>query len=315
MAEAIEILQLYPLPPAFEAELAAAYRVHRWHDEVDRARLKAGGSARIRAIVTGGHLGMIPVGALPLPALEIIAVNGVGTDKIELGPMRARGVRVTNTPGVLTEDVADLAVALLLALARRVPAADAYVRSGQWATLGDFPLTRRASGLRYGIAGLGNIGSAVARRLQGFGGTIAYTSRRPRADAAYRFVPSLLDLAAQSDALILCVPGGDDTRHMADAAVLDALGPGGWLVNVARGSVVDQPALLAALREGRLGGAALDVFDDEPAIDPDLLWNDSLVLSPHVASATRECRKAMADLVLANLARHFAGLPLVSPVA
>lgn len=312
--DAIEILQLYPLSSSFEAALAEHYVVHRWHEIEDQAQFVTQNGSRIRGVVTGGHLGIQPLTGFDLPALEIVAINGVGTDKVDLDAARSRGVRVTNTPGVLAGDVADLALALVLGVTRQLPAADRYVRDGLWTPTRDFPLTRRMSGLRYGIAGLGAIGKHVARRLEGFGGHIAYTSRAPKQAAAYAFFGSLEDLAAWSDVLIVCIPAGPDTDGIVDAAILAALGPEGFLVNVSRGSVVDEPALLHALEKGSIAGAGLDVFLNEPSIDPGFLDNARVVMTPHMASATVECRKDMADLVLANLDAHFGGRPLVSAV-
>lgn len=314
MTETIDILQLYPLSQSFESALAERYRVHRWHEIDDRKRFVAEHGSSIRAVVTGGHIGTQPLAGVDLPGLEIVAINGVGTDKVDLAAARTRGVRVINTPNVLSGDVADLALALVLALTRQIPAADRYVRDGLWTPVRDFPLTRRTSGMRYGVAGLGGIGRQVARRLEGFGGEIGYTARAPKPDAAYGFFGSIPELAAWCDVLILCIPAGTETNEVVDAAVLAALGPGGFLVNVSRGSVVDEPALLEALKDGAIAGAGLDVFLNEPGIDDAFRDNPRVVMTPHMASATVECRKDMAELVLANLDAHFGGRPLVSAV-
>jgi lactate dehydrogenase-like 2-hydroxyacid dehydrogenase len=267
----------------------------------------------VRAIVTGGGHGAGNEIVDALPALEIIAINGIGTDAVDLERARARSVRVTTTPGVLTEDVADLALGLLLATSRRICVADRFVRAGRWPA-GRLPLSAQVSGKRLGLLGLGQIGRAVARRAEGFGMSIAYCEPHPYNDITYRFQPDLQQLAEESDFLVVAASGGPATRGLVDRRVLDAIGPTGILINVARGSVVDEPALVAALVDGRLGGAGLDVFAHEPEVPPALLTMDNVVLSPHRASATVETRRAMADLVLANLAAHFAGQEPLTPV-
>ena len=219
---------------------------------------------------------------------------------------KARGIRVTNTPDVLTDDVADLALALILATLRRVCVGDRLVRAGSWGRVA-IPLATKFSGKRLGILGLGRIGRAIAKRAGGFDVSIAYTDQRAFDDVPYRFEPSLVALAGDSDILVVAAAGGPTSRRLVDREVLDALGPEGILVNVARGSIVDEPALVDALREGRLGGAGLDVFEDEPHV-PEALWGmDQVVLQPHQASATHETREAMGRLVLDNLAAQFAG--------
>jgi hydroxypyruvate reductase len=307
-----DILLIEPMTPEVEAQLDAAYNVHRLYQVTDRAVLIAEVAPSIRAIVTGGAHGASNDIIDALPVLEIIAINGIGTDAVDLERARARSVRVTTTPDVLTDDVADLAIGLMLAVARRICVADRFVRAGKWPDA-HLPLSSRVNGKRLGIFGLGHVGRAVARRAEGFGMSIAYTERHP-ADVAYRFVPELEDLARDSDFLVIAASGGPATRGIVNRSVLDAVGPSGILINVARGSVVDEPALVAALVEGRLGGAGLDVFVHEPEV-PEPLWSmDNVVLQPHQASATIETRRAMAELVLANLAAHFAGKEPVTPV-
>jgi hydroxypyruvate reductase len=307
-----DILLIEPMMPEVEVQLDAAYRVHRLFQASDHAALIAEFGPSIRAIVTGGAHGVSNEVVDALPALEIIAINGIGTDAVDLERARARSVRVTITPDVLTEDVADLALGLMLATSRRICVADRFVRAGRWPG-GHLGLSARLNGKRLGIFGLGHVGRAVARRAEGFGMSIAYTERQP-ADVAYRFVPVLEDLARDSDFLVIAASGGPATRGIVNRPVLDALGSAGILINVARGSVVDEPALVAALREGRLGGAGLDVFAHEPEVPPALWTMDNVVLQPHQASATIETRRAMADLVLANLAAHFAGREPLTPV-
>jgi hydroxypyruvate reductase len=308
-----EILLIEPMMPEVEAQLDAAYRVHRLFHAADRTALIAEIGPSVRAIVTGGGHGASNDMIDALPALEIIAINGIGTDAVDLEHARARSVRVTTTPGVLTDDVADLALGLMLAVSRRICVGDRFVREGRWPTA-HLNLSAKVSGKRLGIVGLGHIGRAVARRAEGFDMTIAYNDGQPIADTSYRFQPDLEALARESDFLVVAASGGPATRGLVDRKVLDALGPNGILINVARGSVVDEPALVAALTEERLGGAGLDVFAHEPEV-PAALWSmDNVVLQPHRASATVETRRAMADLVLANLAAHFAGREPVTPV-
>jgi hydroxypyruvate reductase len=268
----------------------------------------------IRAVATDGTVGMSAAMMDALPDLEMVAVHAVGYDKVDLAHAATRGIRVTNTPDVLTEDVADLAIGLMLAVGRRIPAHDAYVRAGRWAREGYPPLTHTVSGRRIGILGLGRIGHAIALRAAPFAGDLAYFSRQPKADTPWRHVGDPVALAAQVDVLIVAVAGGPDTAGLVDKAVIEALGADGTLINIARGSVVDQPALISALQDGRLGAAGLDVFADEPHVPDALIALENVVLLPHQGSATEETRRAMAQLVLDNLAAFFAGKPLLTPV-
>jgi hydroxypyruvate reductase len=292
--------------------LQDAYIVHDRTHLQDPAQF-ASIAPRIRGIAASGES---KVGAdllAQLPALEMISVFGVGYDGVDVAAARARGVPVTNTPDVLTEEVADLGIALMLSIARRIPQADKFVRAGTWPS-GPFPLARKVSGARLGIVGLGRIGQAIADRAAAFGMSIAYTTRTRRDDSPYTYYPSAAALAAEVDFLMVITPGGEGTRGLINAQVLAALGPKGYLVNVARGSVVDQPALIHAVTTGVIAGAALDVFADEPNVPVELRECDNVVLTPHMASGTWETRGAMADLAFANLAAHFAGKPLLTPV-
>ena len=263
----------------------------------------------IRAVVGGGMAKLDAAQLERLPDLEIVAIHGIGHDGIDTAALRARGIPLTLTPDVLTEDVADLAIALMLAVQRRIAANDALVRSGGWSA----PLGRRASGRRIGIFGLGRIGHAIALRAAPFAGELLYTARSAK-PVPWRFVPDIAALAEASDVLIIAAPGGGDTQNIVDAAVLDRLGPDGVLVNIARGSLVDEDALVAALAEGRIAGAGLDVFAHEPQVPDVLKAMDQVVLAPHQGSATEEGRAEMRELVLANLDAHFAGRPLVTPL-
>lgn len=308
-----EILLIEPMMPAVERGLDAAYTVHRLSAAPDRDRLIAEVADRVRAVVTGGGTGVKNAVVDALPNLGIVAINGVGTDAVDLEHCRGCGVRVSNTPDVLTDDVADLAIGLMIAASRRMMVGDRFVRAGQWPK-GKMPLARKVSGKRLGVLGLGRIGEAIAKRAEAFGMTIAYTNRKPRDGVSYRFVASPVDLARESDILVVAASAGPDARNMVGRAVLDALGPEGLLVNVARGSVVDEPELLAALTEGRIGGAGLDVFADEPNVPEGFYGLDNVVLQPHQASATVETRTAMGQLVLDNLEAFFAGRPLPTAV-
>jgi lactate dehydrogenase-like 2-hydroxyacid dehydrogenase len=268
---------------------------------------------RIRAVLTTGTVGLDAAGAAVYPCLEIVSVHGVGVDAVDLEAMAARGIVVTNTPDVLTEDVADLAASLLLTVSRRLPLLDRYVRAGHWEEKRPLQPARSLRGKVAGIYGYGRIGQALASRLRAFGMEIRYFQRSAGPEPRLR-CGSLRELATVSDFLVLCAPGGAATRHAVDAAVLDALGPDGTLVNIARGSVVDEVALVEALAAGRLGAAALDVFEDEPRVPAALRGMDNVVLTPHVGSFTVETRRAMARLAVGNLDEHFAGRPALTPV-
>ena len=301
--------------PAWDMEpLSAAYTLHKLWEAGDRQQFLAERGASIRGIATRGELGASAELIAALPRLEIIACYGVGTDAIDLAAARARGVRVTNTPDVLSGDVADLAVGLSVAVMRRIPAADAHVRSGAWPK-GNMDLMTRLHGRRVGIAGFGRIGQTIARRFSGFDVEIGYFARSARAESPYRFFDTLVDLAAWSDLLIVILPGDATTRGIVNADVLRALGPQGFLVNVARGSTVDEPALLDALEHNAIAGAGLDVFLNEPNIDQRFMRLTNVVLQPHNGSATVESRRAMGQLMRDNLEAHFAGRPLLTPVA
>lgn len=268
----------------------------------------------IRAAISGGN-GIDAATMDAAPDLEMVSLAVVGYDRVDLDHARARGIRVTNTPDVLTDDVADLAIGLMIAVARRLPQQDLYVRQGRWVTEGPSPLTRRASGRRIGVLGLGRIGQAIAGRARPFASEIGYFSREPRREGAdYRYFANPLELAAWADTLIVAVSGGPGTAGLVSREVMEALGRDGTLINIARGSVVDEPAMIAALQDGRLGAAGLDVFADEPNVPEALRGLDNVVLIPHQGSGTMETRKAMANLALANLEAFFAGKPLITPI-
>jgi lactate dehydrogenase-like 2-hydroxyacid dehydrogenase len=298
-----------PVDPALMAGLERDYIVHALWQKDDPPRPVP---AHLTAIVTDGRFGASASLIESLPALRVIACNGVGVDAIALDVAQRRGVAVTTTPDVLTEDVADMAVALLLAVSRRIVVGDQFARSGAWERE-RMTASARVSGQPAGIVGLGRIGRAVARRLTAFGMSIAYADVCA-CDEPYAYVEDLVALARASRFLIVTASGGPSTRGIVNATVLEALGPKGVLINVSRGSIVDEPALVDALRAGTLGGAGLDVFANEPHIPEALRAMPNVVLAPHMASATVESRQAMAALVLANLQAHFAGTPLLSPL-
>jgi hydroxypyruvate reductase len=298
-------------PPMMEA-LHGAFHVHDRVHQGEPAAFAAI-APRVRAIAASGESKVTREMMAQLPALEMISVFGVGYDGIDVAAARERGIAVTNTPNVLNDEVADLALGLVLAVARRIPQADRYVREGKWSA-GPMPLARKVSGARLGIVGLGRIGMAIAKRAEAFDMSIAYTARSEKPGASYRYFPSAAALAAEVDFLVVITPGGAGTRKLIDAKVLRALGKDGYLVNVARGSVVDEAALVEALTSGTIAGAGLDVFENEPNVPAELLGLDNVVLTPHVGSATWQTRRAMADLAFGNLEAHFAGRPLLSPV-
>jgi lactate dehydrogenase-like 2-hydroxyacid dehydrogenase len=308
------LLQVGALPAWDEAPLAEAFTVHRLWQAADRAAFLAQHGPQIRAIATRGDLGADTALLAACPKVEVISVFGVGYDAVDLATCRARGIRVTNTPDVLTDDCADLALAMFLALSRSIPAADAFVRDGSWAK-GGFPLQRSASRKRAGILGLGRIGEAVARRCAGFGMPIAYSARSPKdTPADWRYIGDPVELAEQSDVLFLTLAATAETRHIVNARVLQALGPDGMLINISRAANVNETALMDALDAGTLGSAALDVFEGEPSLNPRFLTTPRILLQPHHASGTVETRRAMGQLLRDNLAAHFAGRPLPTPV-
>ena len=305
------ILQLSAiLIPAIRERLAERFEVHRYFEIEDQAAFLASHGARIRGVVTGGHTGIARTLLEQLPAVEVIAVNGVGTDAIDLAYCRDRGIKVAATLGALTEDVADLAVGLLIGACRGLMEGDGVVRAGHWATrpapLAPLPLARRISGLRAGLVGRRRVGRAVATRVAAFGCPVAYTDLRPMADVEHTFIGDLVELARQSDALVVAA-AADQASGIINAQVLEALGPDGFLVNIARGKLVDEAALIAALRKGQIAGAGLDVFVDEPRVPAALREDWRVVLQPHRASATVETRTRMGEMVIEALETGLAG--------
>lgn len=309
-----DILVMGPVMTTITEQLAGGATLHRLWEQADRDAFLTRVGPSIRGVVAAGGRAPVDEAVLAaLPALEIVANFGVGYDNVDADAAGRRGVIVTNTPDVLTDEVADLAVGLLIATVRRLPAADRFVRDGHWPK-GAFPFTATLRGKTVGILGLGRIGRAIARRLEAFGLKIAYCGRSRQADVAYPYFATPRELAAACDAIVVVTPGGGETQRLVDAPVLEALGPEGFLVNVARGSVVDEDALIAALLAGTIAGAGLDVFADEPRVPAALIACENAVLLPHVGSATHATRGAMAQLVVDNLQSWFAGKGALTPV-
>ncbi|QTD94771.1 2-hydroxyacid dehydrogenase [Burkholderia anthina] len=306
-----ELMVVSRYPDADMATLEAQFSLHVLADAPDRERLLAEVGPRIRALATDGESGASAALIDALPNLQIIVSYGVGVDAIDLAQAARRGIRVTNTPDVLTGDVADLGIGLMLAVARDIAQNDAFVRAGAWGAQ-RFRLTSRMFGKRLGIIGLGRVGRAVARRAAAFDMQIAYHDRMRFDDVDYRFHASAAELAGDVDFLMVCAAADRMPRGAIGRDVFDALGPDGFLVNIARGSIVDEPVLVDYLLDGRIRGAALDVFWNEPAIDARLLTLPNVVLQAHRASATIETRAAMAQLVRDNLRAYFDGQPLAT---
>jgi lactate dehydrogenase-like 2-hydroxyacid dehydrogenase len=309
------ILQVGPYPAWDEGPLNEAFMVHRYFAADDKPSFLAEVGPLVRGIATRGELGANRAMIEACPSLEVVSVYGVGFDAVDLAACRERGVRVTNTPDVLTNDVADLGIAMMLCMSRGMIGAERWVRDGSWAAKGLYPLKRRVWGRRAGVLGLGRIGYEVAKRLAGFGMDIAYRDVAPKDFASgWEFVADPVALARRSDFLFVTLAASAATRHIVNRDVIAALGEEGMLINISRASNIDEDALLDALENKVLGSAALDVFEGEPKLNPRFLALDNVLLQPHHASGTVETRKAMGRLVRDNLAAHFAGQPLLTPV-
>lgn len=291
------------------ATLQAEFMAHLLHEAPDKNAFFKQHAPKVRGLATFGPMTVDGKVMDQLPKLEIIANFGVGVDAINLDDAKQRGIIVTNTPDVLNETVADTAMALILNTVRRFPQSELHLRGGHWAARGPYPLTTDIGGKTLGVLGLGRIGEAIAKRAQAFGMKIRYHNRR-RKDSPYPYDPDPVTLAKNSDVLLVVTPGGMETNKLVGARVLDALGATGFLINIARGSVIDEPVLLHYLQEKRIAGAGLDVFVDEPRVPPEFFALENAVLFPHVGSATLETRKAMGDLQIENLRLHFAGQPV-----
>ena len=309
----VEILSVGPFyAPSFES-MVRDFTVHKLWQAKDQAAFLAEVGGRIRGIQTTGGHGADAKLMDALPKLEIISCFGVGVDAVDLDAARQRGLIVTNTPDVLNECVADLAMGLTVATLRRISLGDRYVRAGSWLKSA-LPLAQKVGGKTMGILGYGRIGKAIAKRAEAFGMRIVYHGRHEQAGLAHKYYASLTEMARDCDVLMVICPGGAATHHIVNAEVLKALGPEGTLINVARGSVVDEQALVKALADGSLGAAGLDVFESEPKVPEALFGMDQVLLQPHVGSATHETRKAMGDLTVDNLRAHFSGKPVLTPV-
>ena len=289
------------------------FDVHVWFEQQDPDVFVADQGSGVLAIVTDGHWGVPDQLLARLPNLKVVSSYGVGYDAIDADDAAARGILVSHTPNVLNDEVADTAIMLWLATSRRLIQADKWARSGQWERKGAFPLTRSVQKRQVGILGMGRIGETIAKRAIGFDATIHYHSRTPK-DVNFIYHSTVNDLAAAVDVLFVITPGGTATTHLVNTDVINALGPQGILINVARGSVVDETALIAALQEGRLGSAALDVFEHEPIIPDALKTMENVVLAPHIGSASVETRQAMGDLTCDNLERFVQDQTVVTPV-
>ncbi|PIM97400.1 Glyoxylate/hydroxypyruvate reductase (D-isomer-specific 2-hydroxy acid dehydrogenase superfamily) [Handroanthus impetiginosus] len=315
MQNSIGVLLIRPLSTYLQEELSKRYTLFKfWQVPPDiRREFLEKHSNSIKAVVPNGVQGADSELIDALPRLEIVASHSSGLDKIDLEKCREKGIRVTYTPDALTDEVADMALLLTMATMRRICEADRYVRSGAWKNA-DFRLTSKFSGKAVGIVGLGRIGSAIAKRVSAFGCTIGYHSCSQKPNSTFKYYPSVIDLASNSEILVIACALTHETHHIINRDVINALGRNGIIVNIARGCHIDEAELISALVEGRLGGAGLDVLEHEPYVPDQLLGLDNVVLSPHVGASTFETRQAMADLVVANLEAHFANKPLLNPV-
>ena len=310
-----DILQMGPYPDWDQMPLEQSFHMHRYFEATDKAGFLAEFGPKIRGIATRGELGANAAIIAACPNLEVISVYGVGFDAVDLSACRERGIRVTNTPDVLTNDVADLGVAMMLVQSRGMIGAETWVKDGSWAAKGLYPLKRRVWGRRAGVLGLGRIGFEVAKRLAGFDMEIAYSDVSAKDFAGdWEFIADPVALAQRSDFLFVTLAASAVTRHIVGRDVIEALGPEGMLINISRASNIDEEALLEALETGKLGSAALDVFEGEPNLNPRFLTLPNVLLQPHHASGTLETRQAMGKLVRDNLTAHFAGETLLTPV-
>lgn len=307
-----DLLVVGPMYPPTLAAIDAAYTTHKLWLAPDRDAFLASIAYRIDAASTSGTRGMDAATMEKLPKLRMISHFGVGVDSIDVDAAKKRGITITNTPDVLNADVADLAIALLLAAVRRIPAGDRYVRDGRWLK-GAMPLAETIQSKTLGVIGLGRIGKEIARRAEAFNLKIAYQGPNKKKDVSWLYFKDPVELARQVDFIVASCPGGEATRGVVSRAVLEALGPKGVFVNISRGSVADETAMVELLKEGKLGGAGLDVFVDEPRVPEALFAMDNVVLQPHVGSATHPTRAAMGQLVVDNLAAYFAKRPLLTP--
>ena len=307
------VLQIGPLTERFNRELATRYAVTPLWLQADPQEFLREQGAQFELLATSARFGCSAEQLERLPNLKAICSFGVGHDALAVEAARDRGIQISTTPDVLNDCVADLAMGLIIDSARRMSASDRFLRAGNWAD-GAFPLGRKVSGKRLGIVGLGRIGEAVVQRASGFAMDVRYHNRKPLAGSPYAYEPQLIELARWADFLVLTCPGGAATHHLIDRAVLEALGPEGILINISRGSVVDQAALIAALQSGTLGAAGLDVYEAEPQVPAALRELDNVVLLPHIGSASEETRWQMEQLLLANLQAFIERGELLTPL-
>nr|XP_043616660.1 glyoxylate/hydroxypyruvate/pyruvate reductase 2KGR-like [Erigeron canadensis]XP_043616662.1 glyoxylate/hydroxypyruvate/pyruvate reductase 2KGR-like [Erigeron canadensis]XP_043616663.1 glyoxylate/hydroxypyruvate/pyruvate reductase 2KGR-like [Erigeron canadensis] len=302
-----------PMSKYLQDEIAKRFMLYKSWEIPSKPEFFKQHSNSIKAVVGNGSYGADSTLIEALPCLEIISSHSSGLDQIDLVKCKEKGIKVASTPDALTDEVADLAILLILATLRKICASHQFVRTGLWKQR-DFELTTKVSGKLVGIIGLGRIGSAIAKRLEAFGCPISYYSRSKKLDICYKYYSNVIELASDCDILVVACSLTKETRHIINREVINALGPNGFLINIGRGGHVDEPELVSALVEGRLGGAGLDVFEHEPEVPEQLFHHDDVVLSPHVGSCTVETRKAIADLVVANLVAHFSNEPLLTPV-
>ena len=309
------VLQMGEYPDWDQDPMDAAYDMLPIFSASDKTSYLQEVGPRVRAIATRGDLGASKEVIDACPNLEIISVYGVGYDAVDVAACRARNIPITNTPGVLTGDVADLAVAMMLCQGRKMTGAEKWARDGSWVAKGGFPLTHRVHEAKAGILGLGRIGTEVGKRLAGFGMDIAYSSRSEKDDAPdWTFIKDAVELARHSDFLFVTLAASAETKHIVNKDVLEALGPDGMVINVSRAAIIDEEAMLDALENGTLGSAALDVFEGEPNINPRFLSLDNVLLQPHAGSGTYETRKSMGKMMRDNLTAHFSGQPLLTEI-
>ncbi|KAF4360191.1 hypothetical protein CsatB_001915 [Cannabis sativa] len=311
--ESIGVLMPIPMNSYLETELEKRFNLFKLWTLPNKTQFIKENAESVRAIIGNSFSGADADTISTFPNLEIVSSFSVGMDKVDLKLCKEKGIRVTNTPDVLTDDVADLAIGLMLAVLRRLCESDRYVRAGKWKK-GDYKLTTKFTGKRVGIIGLGRIGLAISKRAEAFSCPIAYYSRSEKPGVSYKYYPTVKELAANSDILVVACALTEETRHIVNREVIDALGTKGVLINIGRGPHVDEPELVSALVEGRLGGAGLDVYQNEPEVPEELFGLENVVLLPHVGSGTIETRQAMADLVVGNLEAHFLKKPLLTPV-
>ncbi|XP_076945358.1 glyoxylate/hydroxypyruvate/pyruvate reductase 2KGR-like isoform X2 [Bidens hawaiensis] len=311
--ENINVLITSPMNSYLEKQLDKRFNLLRLWTFPQKDEFFKEYSGSIRAVAGNLHVPNDREFIDSLPALEIVASYGVGVNHVDLEYCKERGIKVTNTPDVLTNDVADLAIGLILTTLRRICESDRFVKGGLWKA-GDFKLTTKFSGKKVGIIGLGRIGTAIAKRAEAFNCPISYYSRSKKPESNYKYFPSVVELASDCDILVVACPLTEETRHIINREVIDALGPTGYLINIGRGPHIDEPELVSALVEGRIAGAGLDVFENEPHVPEELFKLDNVVLLPHVGSGTVETRNEMADLVVGNLEAYFNKKPLLTPV-